>query len=544
MPYKNVQVYANARVYTADNQNPSATAFAVKDGRFIYVGDDAEARKFGSPINLNCRRVLPGFIDSHAHPVADAALNALNAIEIPASANVKETLDLIAKKSASPTRKGLRIIVAKGITNPRFKLTAKEFDTAVSDRPAIILTEDCHAGWMNTKALEISEITRATPDPVPGVSYFERDQDGNPTGFIVEATALYPLIKKLGICDAKAIKKGLPPLLSTYAKHGYTGCIDVGFLMLDEDDALHALSQMIDRGELRMHYFTSYVYFGPVVDSPQNALKKMLALRRKYNSEFLRPNILKLHIDGTLELASAWMFDDYCVTGKGKGAPLLTLSSMLPVARLAANEGFDIHVHAIGDKAISEGLSLMESLGKIKGTKTIAHCQIFPADGVERFEKQGDIFMQTTANWLNADDFTMRMLGPERYEMQVPIGSMVRAIVPVTFSSDSIGGEMGLDPFFNIYHAVQRKYDCGKEMIPPNSEGISLKDAIDAYTINCAKQANAESEIGSISVGKYADFVILNKDPFLLPAVELKTVRAEKTFFCGNCIFDAKNTVD
>ena len=138
----------------------------------------------------------------------------------------------------------------------------------------------------------------------------------------------------------------------------------------------------------------------------------------------------------------------------------------------------------------------------------------------------------------------MRMLGPERYEMQVPIGSMVRANVPVTFSSDSIGGEMGLDPFFNIYHAVQRKYDCGKEMIPPNSEGISLKDAIDAYTINCAKQANAESEIGSISVGKYADFVILNKDPFLLPAVELKTVRAEKTFFCGNCIFDAKNTVD
>lgn len=544
MPSRNVQVYVNARVYTADKKNPEATAFAVENGRFAYVGGEEGAKKYGEPQDLGGRRVVPGFIDSHAHPVADAALNALNAIEIPPEANESQALKLIARKSLLRSHRNLRIVVARGVTNPHFKLTAKDLDSAVKDRPAILLTEDCHAAWMNSKALEISEITKGTPDPIPGISYFQRDFSGNPTGFIVEATALYPLIKKLGICGTRAIKKGLPPLLSTYAKYGYTGCVDVGFLMLEEDKALRALSQMAESGSLKMHYFTSYVYFGPIVDSPEGALKKMLSLRKKYASQLLRPNILKLHIDGTLELASAWMFDEYCIEGKGKGAPLLTLKAMLPVARLAADNGFDIHVHAIGDKAISEALDLMESLGKIRGTKTIAHCQIFPADGVERFKRQGDIFMQTTANWLNADDFTKRMLGPERYAMQVPIGSMVRAGVPVTFSSDSIGGEMGIDPFYNIYHAVQRKYDDGKEIIPPNSEGISLADAIDAYTINCAKQADADAEIGSITPGKYADFAVLDKDPFSIPVKELKNVGVQKTFFCGECIFDAKNTVD
>ena len=111
MPSRNVQVYVNARVYTADKKNPEATAFAVENGRFAYVGGEEGAKKYGEPQDLGGRRVVPGFIDSHAHPVADAALNALNAIEIPPDANESQALKLIARKSLLRSHRNLRIVV-------------------------------------------------------------------------------------------------------------------------------------------------------------------------------------------------------------------------------------------------------------------------------------------------------------------------------------------------------------------------------------------------------------------------------------------------
>lgn len=161
-----------------------------------------------------------------------------------------------------------------------------------------------------------------------------------------------------------------------------------------------------------------------------------------------------------------------------------------------------------------------------------------PKDGIERYIKQGDVFFQTTPNWMRAtDEFTKSMLGPERYRRQMPIGSMVRAGIPVTFSSDSVGVMERWDPFLNMFCAVQRKFDDGTTLVPPQSEGIAIEDAIRAYTINCAKQARADKEIGSITVGKSADFVVLTEDVLAIPVEKVKDVKVEKTFFRGKCIF-------
>ena len=533
------QVYVNARVYTADPDNPEATAFAVRNGRFLYVGNDREALRHGPAIDMKGRRILPGLVESHAHPGAIAALMAMRCIEFTKTLEKEELLRHIREAAADDEHRELAFIIARGLDPTMTDLVAADLDRAVPDRPALLITEDWHAGLLNTRALALAGITPDTQDPLPGVSYFVRDENGNPTGYVRETTALYTTMQKMHVCTAEAIHDTLPELFHDYACYGYTACTDAGGLLLPGEELLRALRRLEQEHDLPMHFTTSYVYFGPATDSPDKALATMLRRRKDYESELIHPRILKFITDGTVEVASAWMFEDYSVEGMGHGAPLLTVDEMLPLARAAAAKGFDLHVHAIGDRAVSEALRLCLEVGPIRGTKTIAHCQVFPPDGVERFIRQGDIFFQTTANWMGAvDDFTRSMLGPVRYHRQAPAGSMVRAGIPVTFSSDSIGGEMGLNPFFNIAFAVQRSFDDGSMCVPPQSEGISVADAINAYTINGARQAGAAHEIGSITVGKYADFIELSEDVLSVPPETIKDVFVTRTFFRGQCLFN------
>ncbi len=533
-------VYYNGKIYTADQANPSATAFVVKDGNFVYVGDDRGALAYGPGVDLDGKRVVPGMIDSHCHPVMTAALASLDPIMLDGKMNLEEALATLKRGAADSDHSRQPFIFGFGFGTACRPVRAVDLDQAVPDRPAVVFSDDGHALWINTKAMQLAKLTKNTPDPVPGGSYFERDSEGNPTGFVVETTAGFLLLRQLGIFTAKDVEEQLPKILKMFASKGITGIFEAGFAVIGEADGLEALRQLEKKDKLTMRFFTSYFYFGPPTDTPEKMIKIMRANHRKYHTDLVHADTLKMIADGTLEVQSAWMHEDYLPPAKGRGGPLLRYKDMLPAAQLAAAEGFNIHSHAIGDAAVTEALDYQRDLGKIKGTKTICHVQVLPKNGVKRFAEQ-DSFYQTTPCWLGDDDYTADILGKERYLRQVPLASLLKGGVKLTFGSDFpvSGGEAGVDPFLNTWFAVNRK--TNDEIAPPKEEAIGVKECIDAYTINGAEQLGAATRFGSITVGKSADFVVCSDDVLSIEPEKLKDVSVEETWFRGKCVYRKPN---
>ena len=266
----------------------------------------------------------------------------------------------------------------------------------------------------------------------------------------------------------------------------------------------------------------------------------MTSVRDKYTSDTVRPTTLKLFKDGTLEDYSSLMFENFS-DHSGEGVEILDNDHMMAIARAAADKGFNLHTHAIGDKAISETLDLYRDLGDIEGTKTMAHVQILPEDGIQRFAEQTDVFYQTTPVWALGDEFTKSALGDDRYGRQMPLNTVSQNGTLLTFGSDApvSNGLAGINPFTEMYHAVKRGESDDYD--PPKSEGIDIATAIKAYTINGARQVNAGDEIGSITAGKSADFIVLDRDLLTVPTDEIKDTTVLQTYFKGNEVYNAQD---
>lgn len=535
------QVYYNAKIFTSDKNKPSATAFVVENGKFVYVGDDAGALKYGSGTDLKGKRILPGFLDTHSHTVMASSLSSLGGITVDLAWDLKTTLAHIAEKANDDVRKNEKFVVGMGI-GPRCRPNlAKDLDAIVPDRPVFIISLDGHACWLNTLAMERAKLTKDTPDPIPGSSFFERDEDGNPTGYVVETTAVVFVMRRLGLFTPDMIQAAYPKVQAMYSRYGYTGLIDTGFATVAENIGLQAFKQLEEAGELKMRAFTCYHYLGEVAENPDEALAAMKVNREKFSSELVQPTTLKLFTDGTLEVLTAWLFDGYSAHGSGLPViPVLTYDDMVYMTQKATDAGFHVHTHAIGDAAISQALDVYEKVGKTATTKTICHVQIMPKDGVRRFGKlRDDVIYQTTPIWLMNDPFAREALGEERFLRQVPLASLIKEGVTLTFGSDYpiARGEASLNPFNNMWVAVNRSTD--DQFAPPKSEGITVPDCIVAYTINAAKQFGAADRIGSITEGKSADFVVCSDDILEIAPQKLKDVAVDATYFRGEQVYQS-----
>lgn len=531
------QVYYNAKVYTADRDKPSATAFVIEGGDFVYVGDDRGALAYGRGVDLQGKRVIPGIVDSHCHPALVGVMSMLDMIQLNEHWDLETTLSFLKKAAVDDRHKDLDIILAVGFSVPCSPNRAVDLDRAIPDRPAIIMDAGIHSYWLNTKAMELLNLTRDTPDPIPGSSFYERDVDGNPTGYVVETTAGFTLFRKLSVFTPELIYKAMRGMLPLFSQNGVTTLYDAGFCLFEEETGLKGLRRMEEEGELNTRMFTSYLYLGPAVDSPERMLGAMRANHEKYTTDLVHADSLKMFGDGTIPVQSAWMEKEYLPPASGRGAPVLRLEEMLAAAVPAAAAGFSIHSHAIGDAAILQAMALSEALGDIEGTKTICHVQILPEGGAEKLAEQKNVFYQTTPYWLEDDPFAKEVLGEDRYLRQMPLASEFNAGLRVTFGSDfpASEGEAGVNPFNNIHRAVNRATD-GK-LAPPPSEAIGVKECIDAYTINGARQLRGEDRFGSITVGKSADFVVCSDDVFAVKPEKIRDVHVEETYLRGKNIY-------
>ncbi|MGE7837095.1 amidohydrolase [Viridibacillus arvi] len=538
------EAFINAKIFTVDSKQSWAEAMVIEGDNIIYVGSSTGAEEYidknTKVHNLKGKMVLPGFVDSHAHPTMAAALSDI--LQLDLGMKKADILEII--KKHADKNKDLPVITAMGFDLSFFgkdEPTAADLDQIDRERPIVILDEGGHTAWVNSKAMEVGGINKDTPDPIPGAHYFVRDSNGNPTGLLMESQTFNPLLKKLSVVTKESIVSGGESLFPVFSQLGITTVYDAG-MMGFENEGFKGLSQLEKEGLLPLRVSGSYMVQTPaVVPTAVESLKK---LHDKYDSELIDVDTMKIHYDGTIEGKTAAMEQPY--SDGSNGHVLFPVDEFKSFLTQIDEAGFNTHVHAIGDKALNNALEVFEYLQSTKGNtptrKSIGHVQVYSDQAVERLSDLKDVVVQTTPIWATPSESTLNTLGKERYEKQLLMNSVDRAGVRLSFGSDFPASSffVGANPFNNMAVGLTRQdvWSENKDVLAPIDEKISLETLIKGYTINGAYQLGLEEKIGSIEVGKKADFIVLEDNLFELTPEELLKAKILKTYMNGNVVFE------
>jgi predicted amidohydrolase YtcJ len=531
-------VLRNAAVYTVDGARSWAEAVAVSKGRIVFVGANASASPWigrsTRVMDLAGKMVLPAFHDSHVHPVS-GGVEALecNLNGLPTQEAIFEKIRQYAAEH--PKEKWIRgggwdlTVFPEG--NPSKAL----LDKLVPDRPAYLSASDGHSVWVNSKALALAKVTKATPDPPYG--RIERDASGAPSGTLREDAADL-VAKHLPKRNAKEYVDGLAEGLRIANSLGLTSLVEAS---ASEED-LDAYAALEAQGKL-----TARVLASLYVDTDKGTAEvpKLLALRKKYARPRLRTNAVKIFADGVLETRTASVLEPYVGFPGDRGKPNLQPAAFRELATALDKEGFQIHVHAIGDRGIRDTFDAFEAARKANGARDsrhhIAHIELFDPVDIPRFRKLG-VIANFQPLWANGDayitELTEPKLGPERSRWLYPIGSVLASGGEFAFGSDWSVSSM--NPLEGMQVAVTRRQPAqgpGPAWIP--EEKISLPDAIAAYTIRGAYLDFSEKDTGSIEVGKLADLIVLDKNLFEIPVWEISKAKVLLTLLDGKEVYSA-----
>ncbi len=539
------RVLIDGDIYTVDDDNPNAEAIAIKNGKIIYVGNNEGVQSFiGANTHvddLNGKFVLPGFIDTHAH-FALGALTAQTLMLNHTDSPEKWLADIKKYAEDHPNAKG---ILGMGFMVDKFGKegpTKEMLDKIVPDRPVVIVGAGAHTAWFNSKAYEMAGITKDTPDPIPGVQMYKRKANGEPSGLNLEAMTIYPLIAKLNLIEPKQVENGAEKVFPLLSAVGLTAYYDAGMMQM-ESLAYPALQKLEQQGKLPVKVSSSYM-----VQSPTQvpiAIKSIKALQSKYQSELIRPNTIKIHNDGVIEAHTAGLLEDYSNDKGNKGGILLKGATLQNFVADIAKNDINAHIHAIGDRTVSEALDAVEfarkQAPKSKSRFAIAHVILADEKDLPRFGEL-DVVAQTTPIWITLESENNPNIGKDRARQQYRIKSMENGGAKITFGSDfPVGGDMGLMPLSNIEAGITRKgFDNKAQAFPLKSEKMSLESMIKGYTINASYQLGMDDEIGSLEVGKSADLVVLSDNLFKIKPTEIHNVKVKETIMNGKTTYTRK----
>ncbi len=529
-------VVRNGDVRTMAAQTPLATAFAVHDGRIAFIGSDVQAAEWIGPqtrvVDADGRTVLPGLIDSHIH-AAEGAL-ALGGCTLR---NQQVTIE----QAAAPIRACAAAdststwIVVNEVNPAGFKANRHDLDAIERERPLFLWGADGHTAWVNSRALALAKITRDTPDPEDG--RIERDAKGEATGFLVDgATGL-----ALSVMEQPSPHKRLDALrrvLPLLHDVGITSYLEAN----TDEPTVQAYATLAGLGELHARVTVAFESNGentPAEFSRLEALRKRLAGEPLFRADFI-----KLFADGVMEhpTQTAALLAPYNDArgkpGKSSGKLYLPPADLHAFVAEAGQQGFNIHVHAIGDAAVRETLDAFAQARTAGSTQlfSIAHLQLIDAADLPRF-KQLDVAASLQLLWAQPDNYSIEALTPwlgdERLSKQYPARSLLAAGATVAGGSD--WDVSSFNPFEAMATALSRRNPEQPERAPLNpAEALTLDEMLAAYTRDAARLIGREREIGTLTIGKFADFIVLDRRLTTgTTADEIRITRPSRVFFGG-----------
>lgn len=531
-------VLKNGSVATMDASRSWAQAVAVRDGRIVFVGTDLEAAKWIGPRtqvrDLGGRLVLPSFHDSHVHPVTSGMeLLTCNLNEAETADDVFATIRRYAAEH--PKEPWIR---GGGWQLPIFpgaSPTKAQLDAIVPDRPALLYAADGHSSWANSRALAIAGVTKATPDPPNG--RIERDANGEPTGTLREDAS--GLVSRFAPQPSHADHvAGLRLALEKANGFGITSLYEANA----DEEVLAAYKELDDRGELsaRVHVALEMDLAKGLAEIP-----RLVELRRRFAGKRLSVDAVKIFADGVIEAQTAALLEPYVNRPGDRGKPNIEPEALAVLVAALDREGFQIHIHAIGDGAIRMSLDAFERARSVNGVRDsrhhIAHLELIDPADIPRFRRLG-VIANFQPLWAYADpyitDLTEPVLGPARSRWLYPIRSVLATGAVVVCGSD--WSVSSLNPLDAIQVAITRRGledTSGKAWIP--EEVADLPSMVAGYTINGAYLTRSELVAGSIEVGKSADLVVLDRNIFDCPPGEIHRTSVVSCYFGGRLLTPA-----
>jgi predicted amidohydrolase YtcJ len=532
-------ILRSATVHTVDAARRIAGAVAIEGGRIAAVGDADQVDGLRGPatrvVDLDGAMVLPGFVDAHCHLGASGHASTLCSLE--GSSGADEHLRRIAAYGdANPDREW---IVGSGWSMSDFPggtPTAAALDAVVPDRPAVLTNRDYHGVWANTRALERAGITAASPDPAGG--RIERDEHGAPMGTLQEQ-AMH-LVLDLAPAPTHADRvAGIRAGAAYYHRLGITACQDA----LVDPAWQAAYEELARAGELGLRVRGALQWDA---GRGEEQVAELVERRRGGTVGRLACGNVKFFHDGVVENRTAAMLDPYLdahgrPTGE-HGIDMYGREDLERFVRLCDAEGFGVHIHAIGDRAVRESLDALEAAIRANGRRDarhqLAHVQFAHPDDLPRFRALG-VIANVTPLWARLEAYVVEMTLPFVSERagsgMYPFGSIVRAGGALAFGSDwSVSTP---DPRQQLATAVARRDPLGsaEEPLLPG-ERLDLGTAIAAHTIGAAHACGLDAVTGSIEPGKLADLAVLDRDLFTLAPGDYLDVRVLATLVEGEVV--------
>jgi len=539
-------VFINAKAYTLDENKPWADAIAIKGNTIVYVGGNEGALALGGDNtvqhNLNGKMLLPGFIDTHMHPIEGGAY--ANALSLETFGTVGAWVQAIADyanvNSDAPLLFGYGFLATTfGPTGP----TRQLIDAVVPDRPVLIMDEGFHAAWANTKALEELNISQDTADPVPGFSYYKRDADGNATGYLLEGAAGMAM-RRLNAISDDIIIDGTAHVIEVLNSYGVTSVFDAG-VGSRGDSLLKILRQLEKAGDLTVRIVGSSQPSGP--EDVESAVDRVDHSRSTVKGDRFHYRMLKIMQDGTIEGRTAAMFEDYQGEPGNSGETVFTEAQMTQMVVAAASKQIDVHIHALGERAVHEALNSIEAARTAHATSssrfTICHIEVVTDEDLQRFAEL-DVIAQSTPFWASYDTYGKPFVSEDQFNRYWRFNSLKKLGVRLTWGSDfpaSGAGMLGMSPVLQM-EVGQTRQEPGEPdapVQPRQSERLDMVTMIRGYTIDAAYQLHMEDEIGTLEVGKKADLVILDRNLFDTGVYDIHTTRVMMTVMDGDIVYEA-----
>ena len=548
------KIIKNAKIFTSNKDSLRATALAVKDGKFVYVGDDAGLSDYeGEITDLNGKFIMPGIIDSHVHVTMPVGFEYKDMGEYIICGSKKEALDFIADHiKKNPGRESYNFLLERVFLHGE-EITKEDLDAVCADSEIMILEGEAHSIWANSRLLERHGITDDIIDPVPGLSYYVR-KDGHVTGNIFEAAAETRfLIDGAEKLTDEQIDAALKRWIEFSVNAGVVGVFDAGIPECNDfhERVYKRLKKMDEEGKLPVYIDGCYVITQP--RQVPEALRILKRFNSEFNTEHLKVHTLKIFNDGTLKIETAALVTPYEDTGD-KGTAAFDKDQIVELLKQLNEAGLDLHLHTVGEGASRNVLDGVELAKQELGDKyhvkvTCAHLEIQDDADIDRFAKLG-VNANYTPWWHagnmggNPYDTWSRLLGVSRAQKMYRCKSVWKSGANVTWSSDDIhygdfnnwspylGMEVGMTRWINEKTRAAET-DRTVKPNPSTDEQMSIEEMILGYTINGAKQLGIEDEKGSIEAGKDADFLVFDNDLLTADHEGFSHNKPQEVYFCG-----------
>jgi predicted amidohydrolase YtcJ len=527
------RVFLGGRIWTADPARPRAQALAISGDRIVAVGTDEEIRRFAGPatatVDLRGRFVAPGFNDAHLHFLV------VDTVDLTGAASVEEVQGRVRAYAAAHPEKPW--VTGRGWvygTFPGSLPDRRQLDAAVADRPAFLTSYDGHSSWANSKALQMAGITRETRDPDHGV--IVRDEKGEPTGALKEsASRLVGRLVPPPTDEERyaALKRRLDEAVS----YGLTSAQNASIPAAD----LPAYERVAAEGGLKVRF---YFALPMVKDIAADELARYQALRAKYPGPLMKFGAVKGFVDGVVESKTAAMLEPY--PGGGTGELNWTPEDLDRTVALYDREGFQIFLHAIGDRAIRMALDAYERAARTNGTSgrrhRVEHIEAPTRADIARFKPLG-VIASTQALFANPDQNTYEVyaptLGPDRASRAMAFRSLDEAGAVQAFGSDS--------PVFSM-EVLRGIYCAATRMTPEGTpaggwqpqERISAEAALRHFTRDAAYASFDEGKKGTLAPGMLADLVVLSDDIVTVEPAQILKTRVLLTVLGGRDTYRAR----